>query len=541
MRWISILVGGAGIALGASAAQAQTVTVDRGTELQTIEGFGAFGPAKVWWEAGPWHDQAYVDLIVDDLGSTLVRTQVYWDGEDVNDDADPGTFNWAGFDFGPASDNGKQFDFLRALAAKGNVRVIASVWTPPVWMKQNPDDSLAVFCDGQCGGTLDPALREELAEYLAAYVIRLRDDAGIELFALSVQNELIFANPFESCVYTAEEYAETLKVVGARFAAEGLTTRLFGPEHMGSYDWNTTTNLFGALLDDPDAAQYLDAYAVHGYLDGVSAEDIDPAGWTAIHERVSAAGKPLWMTETSDGGAETEYAGAFRMAKQLHTALRYGQINAWVYWYYAGALVENNQPLPLYDLFKGWYRYVRPGFVQVESAVDDAEVLATAFTRGDSMTLVLVNDATSEKTVTLSAADGALPPFTAYRAAEGAGFVELGALPDATVTLVPRSITTLSYVAPDDPGDPPGGSGGTPAGTGGSDAGAGPRGTGATPGSGATNEGGGRTAADAGDGDGGCACRSGAPPARFLGGALALALGALAGWRRRRPLAARQR
>ena len=30
-------------------------------------------------------------LIIDDLGSDLVRTQIYWDGEPTNDDTDPGT------------------------------------------------------------------------------------------------------------------------------------------------------------------------------------------------------------------------------------------------------------------------------------------------------------------------------------------------------------------------------------------------------------------------------------------------------------------
>ena len=63
-----------------------------------------------------------------------------------------------------------------------------------------------------------------------------------------------------------------------------------------------------------------------------------------------------------------------------------------MYWYYAGNVVEDNQPLPLYQLFKGWYRHVRPGFVQVESAADDDQVLVTAFARGDSLTVVVMND-----------------------------------------------------------------------------------------------------------------------------------------------------
>ncbi len=480
--------------LAAGTATAQTISVDLGVELQTIEGFGGFGPAKVWWDAGPWHDAAYLDLIVDDLGSTIVRTQLYWDGEPSNDDDDPRTFNWEGFDFGPESDNGKQFDFVRDLDARGDVKLIASVWTPPIWMKQNSDDSLAVFCRGQCGGNLNATLHDEFAEYLAAYVITMKERTGVDLWALSIQNELIFANPFESCVYDADQYAEVLKVVGARFASEGLSTRLFGPEHMGSFDWNTSTSLFSEILDDPDAAQYLDAYAVHGYLDGVNADDYDPAGWEAMHERVSTAGKQLWMTETSDGGNETTWSGAWAMAKHLHAALKYGRINAWVYWYFAGNIVEDDQGLPLYHLFKGWYRNVRPGFVQVGSAADDAELLVTAFRGDDHLTVVVMNDGSAEKTASLQVSGGAVPTaYQGFRAGEAVGFTELGEVGAADVVFPPQTITTLVFV----------GSGGLPS-TGGL-GGAGSVGTGgASAGDGPT------VARGAGD-DGGCGCRATGP------------------------------
>ncbi|MEO5563388.1 MAG: hypothetical protein ABIR18_08135, partial [Chitinophagaceae bacterium] len=92
--------------------RAQTpINIDKNVRFQTIDGFGGFGPKKVWWESGPYYDAGYLNQTIDSLGVTIFRTQIYWDGELANDDSNPNTFNWAGFNFGASSDNGKQFSF----------------------------------------------------------------------------------------------------------------------------------------------------------------------------------------------------------------------------------------------------------------------------------------------------------------------------------------------------------------------------------------------------------------------------------------------
>jgi MYXO-CTERM domain-containing protein len=511
-RTVLSLTAATALTMLSAPAAAQTISIDLGTEHQVIEGFGGFGPKNVWWNQGPWHDAAYLNLIVDDLGSTIVRTQLYWDGEEQNDNGDPNVFDWTGFDFGPDSDNGKQFAFLRDLHAKGGVKLIASVWTPPVWMKQNTDDGLAAFCHGQCGGNLNPALREEFAEYMAAYVIELKEETDVDLYALSLQNELIFANPFESCVYSADEYAELLKVVGARFATEGLATKFFGPEHMGDYDWNVNTQLFAEVLDDPDAAQYLHAYAVHGYLNGVDADFGNAQGWVSMDERVRDASKQLWMTETSNGGNEATWDGAWNMAIGLHLALRFGKINAWVYWYYADNIVSDNQPLPLFSFFKGWYKHVRPGFVQVESASSEQDVLVTAFKHGDSLTSVLINVGDSPHTVQLEVTGGAMPAsFEVYRASEADdGYVGVGTVTDNTFDLPAKSFTTIVHVGEDPPPNTGGTGGGGSAGSGGSTSGGS---AGSDPGTGGTGGLGGTGGAAGSPGGAGTAGAGGSPSA----------------------------
>jgi O-glycosyl hydrolase len=415
------------------------VTVDLGTRFQTIEGLGGFGPKKLWWDKPPHFDEQYLDRIVGDLGTSVLRTQLYWDLEPANDDGDPRHLDVTKLSFGPDSDNGKQLPFLRALAARG-VKLIASVWTPPVWMKLNPDDRLAPFCHGQCGGRLDPGKRDEFAEYLAAYVKLLKQKAGVDLYALSFANEPLFAQGFESCVYTEPDYARTLEVVGARFRAERLGTKLFGPEHMGSFKWNKA--FFERLLDDPEAARYLDIYAVHSYIDGVRADYGTADGWTRMAERVAAAGKPLWMTETS--GYDGSWAKAFETARALHLALRHGHVAGWVYWYYADNLFTKGEPNPLFYALASYYRFIRPGATQVESRASDANVLVTAFQRGASLTLVLINNAARESRLALRITGGALPaPVTGYRTSEHERFVKLGRVDPAAIVLPGTSITTL--------------------------------------------------------------------------------------------------
>lgn len=442
------------LCLIASDAEAQTapgtVVVNQDKPLQVIMGFGGFGAKNMWWKPPPHYDEEFLRLIVDELGTSIWRTQIYWDGEPTNDDASPDTFHWPAFRFGPPganqeiSNNGQQLPLIRELGARG-VRIIASVWSPPPWMKEGVDNTLAPFCNGQCGGTLSQENYAEFAEYLAAYVLTVKRETGVEIWALSVQNEPLFANPFESCTYTAKQYAELLRVVGARFRREGLSTRLFGPEHMGDYETNDDKGLFAALLDDPATATHLGAYAVHSYLDGVASNPYDPEGWTKMAARVNAAGKPLWMTETSDGDHDAEWSTAWDMTRHLHAALKYGQVNAWIYWTYAERFLAGSDKLPLFHLLRGWFQFVRPGFQQVHSASSDPDVLVTAFKRRDSLTLLLLNDAEVPQQVQLRL-EGALQPETlqVFRASRDRGFEQMeDHIVSKPVELPAQTVTTL--------------------------------------------------------------------------------------------------
>ncbi len=435
--------------------QAQTlININKATTYQTIEGFGGFGPKKVWWDSAPHHDAEYLNQIVDNLGATIFRTQIYWDGEPTNDNNDPNTINPAGFNFGPSTDNGKQFTFIQALSAKG-AKLIGTVWTPPLWMKLYDDPSrrpnpLPSWCGtcAQVGGRTNPALYEEFAEYLVAYVRTLKQQTGVDLYGLSIQNEPLFANPFESNVVRPDEYAAMLKVVGARFKREGLTTKFFGPEHMGEYTWVPGNREYvQRLLGDATVKPYLDIYAVHSYTDGVAADYGSAQGWTDLYQAITVAhGKPLWMTETSDFN-KTGFDLGFSMAKSLYLALRFGHISGWVYWYYADIAIQDNQLTPLGYSFKNFYRYIRPGAVSVDVSVADADVLPLAFVHptNKTTTVVLINNSGVSKSIRLNISGGSVPAtYQAYRTSATENTADLGSRAGGSVIELPaQSITTL--------------------------------------------------------------------------------------------------
>jgi O-glycosyl hydrolase len=440
-----------------SGADNVSLTIDASLEYQEIFGFGGFGPKKVWWSSPPFYDQEYIDQVVDNLGCKIIRTEILWDGELSNDNNDPNTFNWSGFNFGSNSDNGKQFSFLKDIAER-DVYIIATVWSPPSWMKLFDDpDRIPEECYNcncpivypypenrkACGGSLNPEYYEEFAEYLAAYVITVKEEIGVDIYAINIQNEPWFANPFQSCVVRPSEYADILKAVGKKFADEGIETKLYGPEHMAEISWGVNTQYIAEILGDPEVKPYLDIYSVHGYVDGVAPDYGSASGWTALHQQVSQAYQiPLWMTETS--GFAEGWPGAFEMAKALHLALRFGKISAWVYWYMTDDIIFNNLPNSKFYAFKQYYRYIRPGAIQVDIQTDDSDILATAFKNiGDStFTIVLINNSDAVKNLEFSW-DYQPKIFRHYRSSVSDNCEDMGLLNSSEIILTPQSVNTL--------------------------------------------------------------------------------------------------
>ncbi|MCL2139770.1 MAG: glucosylceramidase [Treponema sp.] len=79
-----------------------------------------------------------------------------------------------------------------------NLWLFASPWSPPSWMKSNGD-----MCHG---GRLLDEYYETWARYFVRYLEEYKKE-GIPFFGVTVQNEAVAWQTWESCVYTAKEEA----------------------------------------------------------------------------------------------------------------------------------------------------------------------------------------------------------------------------------------------------------------------------------------------------------------------------------------------
>lgn len=443
---------------------AQQIQINLSKEYQTIDGFGGFGAKKVWWDGGPYYDTEYLNTAMDDLGCTIFRTQLYFDFESANDNNDPNVLDESKLKFGATSDNGKQFEFLKAVAAKGG-KIIVSVWTPPSWMKDFSDSkTIPDECYNcwncpkpwtypipenrkMCGGVLSTNMYQEYAEYLAAYVKIVKRQTGIDIYALSIQNEALFANPFESNVMGPKPYAEVLKVVGERFKKEGLTTKFFGPEHMAEYSWGGNRDYMNELFNNSTSGKdYLSMFAVHGYSDGVANDFGTATGWTDLYTNATVKnGKPIWMTETGNEVANT-FSEGFKFARGMHVALKFGHISGWVFWALSGNALNGNKLTHCGAAMRNYYKFIKQGYIAVDASTSDAAILVTAYKKGKSLVVVAINNSSGAKTVQLNTGTSALPSsFNVHRYSATEMSVALGSVSNNSFSLPANSVTTMVY------------------------------------------------------------------------------------------------
>jgi O-glycosyl hydrolase len=304
------------------------------------------------------------------------------------------------------------------------------------------------------GGYLLPEMYDDFVDYLIEYIDSCTAISGVELYAVSLQNELEWAQPFNSCVYEPNQIRDLIKVAKPRFEAAGLQTKIFFPEHMA--DLGRNERYIDAVLNDPVAREAADIVAVHGYLlDGASPDSPDAQNWQTLFGKGDAYGMPLWMTETS-GYHWWDWADGMSLAKGMYTAFKHGQISAWVWWALDDPHKSNQEderytlwydgePTRLFDVHRNYSRYIRPGAVQIDAQSSEPGLLALAFyhPQSDYTTVVLTNQSSSSQTVSLSGPD--LPVvMDSYTTNASAGMAPQQDQSITAIVLPPQSITTLT-------------------------------------------------------------------------------------------------
>ncbi|HVX25276.1 MAG TPA: glycoside hydrolase family 30 protein [Parafilimonas sp.] len=158
--------------------------------------------------------------------------------------------------FNLAHDEKYKIPFIKEVmkAANNHITLFVSPWSPPAWMKEN--DNM------DHGGKLKPQFMQSWANYYVKF-IKGYEAKGIPIWGLTVQNEPMAKQTWESCTYTAEDERDFIKnFLGPTLAKDGLSNKKL-------MCWDHNRDLIyqraSTILEDPNAAKYVWGIGYHWY------------------------------------------------------------------------------------------------------------------------------------------------------------------------------------------------------------------------------------------------------------------------------------
>lgn len=327
-------------------------------------------------------------------------------------------------------------------------KFIATIWSPPAWMKTENEEGKGPT--NNKGGHLRDDMREAFASYCAAYCKVFQQQTGIELYALGLQNEPEFSEPYNSCVYTPQELREALRYVGRKFKQEGIRTKICVPEALPAQ--NHIADYFNAVNEDSETRNYAAAFAIHNYdRDGINVGGAGSKDWQSFAQLAASTPpiKQTWMTETS--GHPNNWEGAMLLAANLYNAIHNGNLSAWLWWALADqkssevfGLIIDGKPSSRYYVSKHFYHFIRPNALRIEASSDNADVLPLAFRHSGNYKLVsiLINKGDQEATVTLPEITG---KQDVYLSTKKLNCVLQKRIDRTTIKLPAQSIATVTW------------------------------------------------------------------------------------------------
>ena len=303
------------------------------------------------------------------------------------------------------------------LAINPEIKILASPWSPPTWMKTN---------NASKGGSLKPEYYDAYAKYFVKYVQEMQKE-GITIDAITVQNEPLHPGNNPSLLMPATEQADFIKrSLGPAFQTAGIKTKIIIYDHNADKPEYPIT-----VLNDPEAKKYIDGSAFHLY--GGVIENV-----SKVHE--AHPDKNLYFTEQWIGAP-----GNFGGDLQWHVKnLIIGASRNWcktvLEWNLAadpkqkphtpggcteclGAVTIDGDAIvhnPAYYIVAHASKFVRPGSVHIDSNIPDGLPNAAFITPDGKLAVVVLNDSGSEKTfnikngnktITTSLAKGAVGSF----------------------------------------------------------------------------------------------------------------------------------
>jgi glucosylceramidase len=173
------------------------------------------------------------------------------------DDMPAGETDTALANFSLQKDSGLLRLLKDILAIQPGIQLMATPWTPPVWMKTNGNS---------VGGSLNPDYYSVYARYFVKYIQEMKN-MGITVHAITPQNEPLHPGNNPSLLMLSEQQADFIKNhLGPAFESAGLETKIVVYDHnCDRPDYPLT------ILNDAAAKKYVDGSAFHLYAGDISA------------------------------------------------------------------------------------------------------------------------------------------------------------------------------------------------------------------------------------------------------------------------------
>ena len=390
------------------------VFVDPSRKFQTMLGIGGAltdASAEVFAKLPRPKQQEILNAYFDDkkgIGYTLGRTNIH------SCDFSSGSYTYVNEgdkalqSFSVSHDKQFRIPFIKqALAAAGGkLTLFASPWSPPAFMKSN-NDMLH-------GGKLKPEFYQSWASYYTKFV-KAYEREGIPIWGISVQNEPMATQRWESCIYSAEDERDFLKnYLGPTMKREGLGDRkIIAWDHNRDLVYQRATT----ILTDPKAARYVWGIGYHWY---------EPwSGGDQMFDNVklvqeSFPDKKLIFTEGCNDAFKAEELNAWRLGEQYGRSMindfNSGTVG-WTDWNVlldeqggpnhvknfcfapvhadtkTGELIYTNS----YYYIGHFSKFVRPGAKRIASSPSRSQLLSTAFLNPDGKVSVVVMNKSDKK------------------------------------------------------------------------------------------------------------------------------------------------
>jgi len=293
-------------------------------------------------------------------------------------------------------------------AAGQSLKLLASPWSPPAWMK---DNSTMIG-----GGSLKPEYRQSWADFYVRFAKDM-EERNLKLWGITVQNEPLATTGWENCVYSAEEERDFVRdFLGPTIQEHARYLKLL------VWDHNRDEMLARArvIYADAKAARYVWGLGFHWYGDPRYEKWPDRAGQVCfdnvarVHEL--RPDKHLVMTEAcQEGGPHTgEWGVGERYAENIIKDLN-NWTEAWIDWNllldeqggpnHAGnfcsaplhADVSRDLVIfqPSYYYIGHFSRYISPGAQRIMCAASRDALQTTAFENPDGTIVVVVLNTSS--------------------------------------------------------------------------------------------------------------------------------------------------